>query len=115
MLVFVYGTLKLGYSNSHVLDISNGELLGDFITEPKYTMLDLGAFPGVLLEGEDSIHGEVYEVDTLKYIDHLDSYPDFYSRVEIDTTFGKAWMYVLHSEEWKSHISSGGRIKDGIW
>lgn len=106
--VFVYGSLKQGYGN-HPL-IKDSVLLGECLTKPIYTMYSLGAFPAVVLQGNTSITGEVYEVDddTFARLDRLEGYPDFYDRTMIDTDHGKAWMYFLEREE-------GVEVEGGVW
>lgn len=106
--VFVYGSLKQGYGN-HPL-IATGELLGEHITEPKYTMYSLGSFPAVTLRGDTGISGEVYAVDdeTFARLDRLEGYPHFYDRTVIDTPHGEAWMYFLEREE-------GNEVEGGVW
>ena len=93
--IFVYGTLTKGFYNHRVIE--GATLLGTHETEPEYTMANLGGFPAVLLDGEHSIKGEVYEVDedTFRRADALEGYPSFYNRIEIDTKYGKAWMYYI--------------------
>lgn len=66
--VFVYGTLKRGQCLHHVL--ADQEFLGEALTMPKYVMVSLGDFPGLVIpdafDGEvvgQSIEGEVYCVD----------------------------------------------------
>lgn len=109
MRVFVYGTLKRYQCNHYYL--MNAELLGEFITPPEYTMYDLGAFPGVSLNGTDRIMGEVYEVEDLKPIDRLEGYPTLYNRTEIYTPFGKAWMYYLSPQNFNLNDSRLERIE----
>ena len=93
--VFVYGSLKVGFHKNVLLKTS--EFLGTHITEPKFTMYDLGAYPGVTIDGVTSILGEIFRVDdeTMRSLDYLEGYPNFYDRVEIETLFGTTWMYVL--------------------
>jgi len=92
--VAVYGTLKQGYGNHRLL--VNSKLLGTDITEPKWTMLDLGAFPA-LVHGHNTAVIEVYEVTlpVFESLDRLEGYPSFYNRKEIDTKYGKAWVYYM--------------------
>ena len=112
--VFVYGSLKKGFANHGIL--SNAKFIGKYVTEPSYTMYDLGAYPSITLDGDTSIHGEVYEVDDLYRLDVLEGCPDYYQRIEIKTKYGLAWVYyyepkfahgVIASGEW--HVSSKSR------
>jgi gamma-glutamylaminecyclotransferase len=105
-LLFVYGTLKAGYPNNAL--ISDGELLGNHLTEPSYTMYDLGAFPAISLGGDTAIHGEVWRIADLELTDYLEGYPLFYDRVLIPTIYGDAWVYFLPKVD-------GTVIPDGKW
>jgi len=84
MLVFVYGTLKKGYSNHHVL--GDSRFVGPATTNVHYKMLDAG-FP-VLMDPVDGdkayqVEGEVYEVDRtiLADLDRLEGKGRMYDRV----------------------------------
>ena len=97
--VFVYGTLKSGGS-VRGLDLygEHSSIVGKAKTKyPDYTMIDLGAFPGVVLNGTDYIQGEVWEVSQAlaDEIDGIEGYPDFYNKAQTETSLGKAWMYFL--------------------
>ena len=99
--VFVYGTLKRGEANHHLLD--GATFLGDCKVVGAYTMVDLGWYPGVVRRNDrvdSEISGEVYEVDepTLYSLDCLEGHPDFYERRKISTDYKNAWMYSLPSE-----------------
>ena len=98
-LVFVYGTLRYGESNSPLLEGS--PFLGEHRTAPSYRMLDLGGYPAVVPGGSDPILGEVYAVDpvTLGALDALEGHPDFYRRTPIATPWGPAWLYHLTDPE----------------
>jgi len=63
-------------------------------------MVDLGAFPGVLMGGTNYIQGEVWEVtdDVAEQLDAIEGYPDFYNKIPTETTEGKAMMYFLPKE-----------------
>jgi gamma-glutamylcyclotransferase (GGCT)/AIG2-like uncharacterized protein YtfP len=58
--VFVYGTLRRGAAN----DINRLQPVPRFLGTAYIhgTMYDLGAYPGVLLGGERTVLGEVYEI-----------------------------------------------------
>ena len=112
-LVAVYGSLREGFGNNRLLEGS--KKVSTEVLEGEYTMLDLGAFPGVILEGETPITIEVYEVDecTFQSLDMLEGYPSFYNRQLFNTSVGDAWMYFLEGREgWSnSYVPSGDWTK----
>jgi len=109
-LVFVYGTLRHGGSNH--LFLAGQECLGRHLTAARYTMLDIGAYPGVIAAGDTAITGEVYRVTaaTFRDLDLLEDYPIYYDRSLIVTPWGQAWIYLyiqdnhhlptIHSGDW---------------
>src|SRR5690606_6293052 len=67
-------------------------------------MYSLTYFPAISFkEGSDNnvqVLGEVYLVKTkaaamLGTLDALEGFPSFYNRKQIDTEFGKAWVYFI--------------------
>ncbi len=108
--VFVYGSLRRGQSNHSLLD--GASFLGVCRTAPRYTMWNLGAYPGVVPGGRDAIVGEVYRIDkrTLARLDELEAYPVLYTRERISTPFGPAWMYIYQGSN-----RGGTRIASGDW
>jgi len=113
-LVAVYGSLRKGLGNHHV--IKDGELLGEFKTKPEYSLYSLGGFPGLKQEGETSVVMEVYKVDdsTLKRVNRLEGYDpnsednSFYDRVSIDTPYGEAYTFIfVPSIEGRPFVKSG--------
>ena len=98
MKVFVYGSLKRG-NNVRGMQFFEGAIrVGQAQTTAGiYSMLDLGSFPGVILDGKHDINGEVYVIDELilSQLDAIEGYPDFYDRTEVETTECKALMYFL--------------------
>jgi len=98
-VVFVYGTLKRGFSNHFYLEGS--EFLGEDFTKDRYFMSVFGGIPFVFRDSSESkskgfIKGEVYIVDgsVLCMLDELEGHPDEYKREIIDLKdFGKAWFY----------------------
>lgn len=89
--LLVYGTLRKGHGNHGV--IFGAKHIGD--TAIKGTLYSLGAFPAVTLAGETKVKCECYEIDdvALARCDRLEGHPSFYKRVEVDSEFGKAWVY----------------------
>jgi len=117
--VFVYGTLKSGGELRGLDRFGDGAtIVGKAKTVyPDYEMADLGAFPGVFLNGKYHIEGEVWEVDddTMEHLDAIEGYPDFYNRQLTHTTEGKAWMYYLAGDTYKSYKGERGNqvVEDG--
>lgn len=102
-IVIVYGTLKTGKSNHHVL--KDSKLLGTFVTKdidihegPFYPMAKLNH------NGTGASYCEVYAVDdnTMRVLDILEGIDDrnghrgLYRRVLIDSPYGDAWVYVYN-------------------
>ena len=110
--VFVYGTLKSGGAIRGLNQFGEGAaIVGKAKTMyPDYEMSDLGAFPGVFLNGKFHIEGEVWEVDdqVMEQLDAIEGYPDFYNRQVTHTTQGKAWMYYLGGEAYKDYAGVRG-------
>lgn len=103
-LIFVYGTLKNGYSNHSFLN--NSLYYGKAITLEKYLLIEQYLPYLIKSNNEKStyITGEVYLVnnDILRELDILESHPDFYQREEIIVKINnidyKCWCYFLNSE-----------------
>lgn len=115
--IFVYGTLLRGESNHHLL--MDARFLGAALTEPVFSLFDLGGFPAMSPQGCTSIVGEVYEVsqEVLVAIDRLEGNPNWYTRTAITLVGGMtAETYVMkpnqvegrpliHSGNWKQTSS----------
>ncbi len=117
-LIFCYGTLKAGFSNSRVMGESK------FLGEAKingFSMLSLGGFPA-LIKGDGEVTGEVYEVtdeSTLKNIYRLEGYhgrrndpENWYDTDDVSTPHGKAELFYMRDAE---RYSDRPVVKDGIW
>lgn len=114
ILVFVYGTLKQyqcrGSVLNHDAEKKGVKFLGKHVTDPKYSLYDLGSFPALVLGGETAIHGEVYKVtpNVMKILDGIEGYPHFYGRVTIPTPYGDAWVYTLDKDKVSGTLLHGG-------
>lgn len=110
-LIFVYGTLRSTESRSSVL--TNSKFIGEYKSLQKYTMVNLGNFPGIFDEGTTQIFGEVYSVenDVLETLDRIEGHPDFYQRKPILlSNFNKTvFAYFLEKDRYHSYplIESG--------
>lgn len=70
--MFVYGTLKQGYSNNYLLQ--NETFLGAATTANGYILYSLGSYPGMVAAPSGLVHGEVWQVSArcLKQLDLLE-------------------------------------------
>jgi gamma-glutamylcyclotransferase (GGCT)/AIG2-like uncharacterized protein YtfP len=116
-LCFVYGSLMRGMGNHRRL--ARARFLREAHTRPRFTLRDLGAFPGMSSGGTTRIRGEVYKVDeeTLASLDQLEGHPRFYRRHEIALADGtRVHAYLLPARryegyplivggDWRAHLS----------
>jgi gamma-glutamylcyclotransferase (GGCT)/AIG2-like uncharacterized protein YtfP len=113
--LFVYGTLKQGFSNNRYLETA--KFHGPNVTEDStFTMVSLGFCPAVSSNGYHAISGELFEVDdeTLNRIDMLEGNGRFYNREEVLLRNGEvAWMYMMERGGFPSN-SPSIEIEDGI-
>lgn len=113
-LVAVYGTLRQGYHNHHLL--ANALLVGAGETLESYRMVCDGipyVLPGDTPEGH-RIHVEVYAVtdDELESMDRLEGHPGWYERTETKVLLSNgmvvnSWLYFNDQAE-----SSGPYFKN---
>ena len=87
--LFVYGTLKRGGRNVHLM--SGGECRGAAATAPRYALVELGSHPG-LVAGELAVRGEVWEVPaaTLARLDEFEGVPHPFDRRPVALEDGSA-------------------------
>lgn len=116
--VFVYGTLKRGQGNHHLI---NQEPEATIIAELPFRMISLGGFPALIpSDGTNyQIVGEVYSVDkdTFARLDRLEGYPQLYDRMQMDLKpFGiddKAWFYYMRLNN--GYMRSVNYVESGNW
>lgn len=111
--VAVYGTLRTGFGNHHLM--GDSRLLGT--TELHgFEMYSAGGFPVIYPStNDDSIIVEVYEVSESVLhgpLDSLEGHPRWYRRQLVDTEFGKAWVYVMQTQAYKR---DNRRVATGDW
>ena len=86
--LFVYGSLKKGFENEHVLD--KAKYISKAITVRKFAMYTSkgGDYPYLLKDKPlNNIEGELYKIarkDLLKKIDIFEGSPDYYTRESIE-------------------------------
>lgn len=97
-LVFVYGTLRSGHSNHHLMKGANSYGVGN--TAENYSMYLISGYPYVTsFEPRYPIIGELYGIDggTLSVLDKMEGHPRHYERREVSVIVGgnqyTAWMY----------------------
>lgn len=114
--VFVYGTLKRGIHNHHLLQTA--DYIGEAYTLDTFKMYHVG-FPVIreAAEGGKAVYGEVYDVDddTLKKLDRLENEGVMYDRKQIniiiadagpfsgDTVDANVSVYVGNPKYWDGH------------
>ena len=122
-LLFVYGSLRKGLGNHSFLRHENVSYLGNFVTEPEWTMYSLGGFPALTEGGDTAIVGELYSVpeDVYRAIERLEGYPSFYQRKSLTTPLGEAEVYyitdldkygrddVVECGDWWKYLSENSR------
>jgi gamma-glutamylcyclotransferase (GGCT)/AIG2-like uncharacterized protein YtfP len=108
--VFVYGTLRRGASNHHKL--GHASFVCEVVTAPKYSLLHLGAFPG-LVRGKDKVVGEVWRTTGLGLaeLDIFEGCPVLYDREKIHLENGsEVWGYTFQRS-----VKGLPKIPGGDW
>lgn len=119
-LIATYGTLRLGQSNNGVLKRTNAIYIGEFQSEPEFTMYSVfDSYPALVKDGNTSITIQVFKAsdEGLEDVDALEGYyPDsdhyHYNRIKIATPWGPAYLYVYdeHPKDYKV-IESGDWVE----
>jgi len=94
----VYGTLRSGHSNHHLLKDADCYGIGHSVEN--YAMYLTSGYPYVTShESRYPIAGELFGIDdsTLSMLDKMEGHPRYYERKEVTVTVGDtqytAWMY----------------------
>lgn len=115
--VFVYGTLKQGGSNHHLLESSE---FVEYSYVDDMVAINTPGFPYAIDKDGGHLLGELYRVDeaTFRRLDMLEGYPRHYERKEVDV-FGivnspstnppvKAWVYYVDADKYASLVNRYG-------
>jgi gamma-glutamylcyclotransferase (GGCT)/AIG2-like uncharacterized protein YtfP len=120
--VFVYGTLKRGFSRFRLAPlvrlrrrVEPAELPG--------TLYDLGTYPGLRLEGEGNVYGEIHlfsDIEqALRVLDMVEGYregrPSLFQRVLVEARDRRGrrrpcWAYV-----YAKPVDDSRRLVSGLW
>jgi gamma-glutamylcyclotransferase (GGCT)/AIG2-like uncharacterized protein YtfP len=113
--VGVYGTLKKGGSNHHIM--AGSQFLG-CCQMTRITLYDIGPYPGAKLCSSEGVDVEVYEVSG-QVFDRLDVLEGYisqspqsgdYDRRQLETSFGLAWVYLCNFD-----VTGLPEIRRGGW
>jgi len=119
MLLFVYGSLKKGFSNHHLL--KKAEFKKQCKTGEKFALINLGYYPALIEKPCYQVEGELYEIrdddeETLKAIDKLEQYPDFYDKKVIRLDSEEfAFVYYIKENVINKHIKKHVVMNEGTW
>lgn len=122
--LFVYGTLKHGYWNNHILTSAHGVLKGDYVAH-NYCLVEQGV-PAAVPEYGSTISGEVWtfpRIEVLKQTDWLESEGEYYIRKEIDAYLRvdhpvqsvRAYIYLGAPKHWSLSNNKCRMDDDGIY
>lgn len=112
--IAVYGTLKRGGSNHHL--IRDARYLGqDLLRDIR--LYDFGPYPGAVPGPSFGIEVEVFEVDDdqlalvdrLEDVDHDHPERGLYRRHRYQTGHGEAWVYLYQGRTLGGHLIQRGR------
>ncbi len=86
-LLFIYGSLKKGFDNHHLLS-KHSKRLGKAITVGKFGMFEdsFGNYPYLVPVPKMRIHGELYFIERRELLEKLDLFegaPEYYERKKI--------------------------------
>ena len=86
-LLFIYGSLKKGFDNHHLLS-KHSKRLGKAITVGKFGMFEdsFGNYPYLVPVPKMRIHGELYLIERRELLEKLDLFegaPEYYERKKI--------------------------------
>ncbi|WP_439631846.1 gamma-glutamylcyclotransferase family protein [Gemmata sp.] len=102
----MYGTLKRGLRNHHLM--AGQRFVADVVTEPRYRVIDLGPYPGMVTDAESglAVRGELWAVDAecLAALDAFEGVPDLFVRgpVAVAGRSGDGWAYF-----WNNRVPAG--------
>ncbi len=103
-LCFVYGTLRRGCGNHHVMQRAGGEFVGQAALSDRYPLV-VDGLPYLLpIKGKGHhVVGELYRIPRVsgwRVLDRLEGHPNFYRREAVGCSMGDeelvTWIYFLN-------------------
>jgi gamma-glutamylaminecyclotransferase len=110
--LFVYGLLLQGEREHGLLE--GAPLLGEALTAPEHTLVDLDFYPALLVGGRASVQGELYGVSRhLRFkLDVHHQCPALFRRVSVRLADGtQAETYAMDEEK----VRGKRRLRGGSW
>lgn len=110
--VFVYGTLLRGEA-SHAL-LEGARFVGEAITAPRYTLHDLGDYPGLVEGGATAVEGEVWSVgeELLARLDDFEGHPELFRRAPIALAGARDVVAYFWAGAPRGRVLKTGRYRD---
>lgn len=107
-ILFVYGTLKRGLANHHLM--AGQHFIGDAITRPLYRVLDLGPHPGLIVDEANglAVSGELWAVsaECLARLDEFEEVPGPFVRAPVEI---KGWGEEVDAYFWNNPAPEGAK------
>ena len=110
--LFVYGLLLRG-EREHAL-LEGAPLLGEVLTAPEHTLVDLDFYPVLLEGGRGAVQGELYAVSRhLRFkLDVHHQCPALFRRISVQLADGtRAETYVMDEDK----VRGRRRLRGGSW
>ena len=110
--LFVYGTFLHGEAEHELIEKATH--VGPARTADGFQLVELNALAGLIVGGEGSVAGELYEVtyDVLAACDKKRDHPRLFHREEITLSDGTtAHTFLMHANQ----VRGKRRVKDGDW
>ena len=95
IMMFVYGTLKIGERNNKLI-IDERFIAATDVRD--MVLINKPDYPYAIDRKGRKIHGELYQIseECLEQLDVLEGYPEYYDRKIVNTDDGRAWIYYLN-------------------
>jgi gamma-glutamylcyclotransferase (GGCT)/AIG2-like uncharacterized protein YtfP len=108
--LFVYGNLLTGHRDHSALD--GATLLGEVLTAPQYTLVDIDVYAALIIDGKTAVCGELYSLDYahLARIDALRQVPHLFQRQSValaDTTLAECYFMSFEQVRGRRRLGHG--------